>query len=170
MMKRITILGVGNVLLTDDGVGVRVIGELERKYSFPSNVRLYDGGTGGMSLLSIIEEADHLIVVDSVLVGEPPGTIVTFDFEQLPSGLTRKLSSHEIDVIEVLNIAEALGKRPPTVIVGIQPKDVTSYGTKLLIEEQIPELVQAVLGELRNVGIEATPREKNPMACKDGRI
>jgi hydrogenase maturation protease len=154
MMKRITILGVGNILLTDEGVGVRVIEELERNFSFPSNVNLYDGGTGGLSLLSVIEKTDYLIVVDSVLGGEPPGTIIKFNFEDLPSGLTRKLSSHEIDMIEVLNVAQALGKRPPTVIIGIQPKDISSYSTKLTIREYIPKLVECILAELKSLGIE----------------
>jgi hydrogenase maturation protease len=153
-MKRITILGVGNILLTDEGVGVRVIEELERNFSFPSNVNLYDGGTGGLSLLSVIETTDYLIVVDSVLVGEPPGTITKFNFEDLPSGLTRKLSSHEIDMIEVLNVAQALEKRPPTVIIGIQPKDISSYSTELTIGEHIPKLVECILTELKSLGIE----------------
>jgi hydrogenase maturation protease len=153
-MKRITILGVGNILLTDEGVGVRVIEELERNFSFPSNVNLYDGGTGGLSLLSVIEKTDYLIVVDSVLVGEPPGTIIKFNFEDLPSGLTRKLSSHEIDMIEVLNVAQVLGKRPPTIIIGIQPKDISSYSTELTIGEYIPKLVECILTELKRLGIE----------------
>ncbi|MFQ5638184.1 MAG: HyaD/HybD family hydrogenase maturation endopeptidase [bacterium] len=158
MRKKITILGVGNILLTDEGVGVRVIEELERNFTFPSNVEVYDGGTGGMSLLSVIEEADYLIVVDSVLVGESAGTIVKFNFADLPSDLTRKLSAHEIDIIEVLNIAQVLGKRPPTVIIGIQPKDISSYGTKLTIEKHIPELVELVIDELKTLGFQATPK------------
>ncbi len=149
----IIILGVGNVLLTDEGVGVRVIEELQQNYVFPPDVELYDGGTGGLSLLSVVERADHLIVVDSVLVGEKPGTIVKFDYEDLPPGLTRKLSSHEIDVIEMLKIAEVLGKRPPTTIIGIQPKDISSYGTELLIREHIPEFIKFILEELKALGV-----------------
>jgi hydrogenase maturation protease len=161
-MKRITILGVGNILLTDEGVGVRVIQELEQNFSFPSNVTLYDGGTGGLSLLSIITKTDYLIILDSVLIGESPGTIVKFNFEDLPSGLTRKLSAHEIDIIEVLRVAEALGKRPPTVVIGIQPKDISSYGTKLTIENHIPKLIEVILDELKTLGIEATPKQVQP--------
>ncbi len=156
-MNRIVVLGVGNLLRTDDGVGVRVIQELEARFSFPPNVRLYDGGTGGLGLLSIIEEADYLVVVDSVLVGEPPGTVVSFDVENLPSTLTRKISSHEIDVLDVLDIARRLGKLPPTVIVGIQPQDIVSFGTELKIGRHVPALLERVLDELKDIGVEATP-------------
>ncbi|MFQ5605286.1 MAG: HyaD/HybD family hydrogenase maturation endopeptidase [bacterium] len=159
MLKKVTIIGIGNILLTDEGVGVRVIEELQQNFSFPPNVQLYDGGTGGMSLLAIIENTDQLIVVDSVLIGEPPGTIVKFKFEDLPSGLIRKLSAHEIDVIDVLNIAEALEKRPPTVIIGIQPKDISTYGTELTIQEHIPKLIEFILKELKSLGIEATSKK-----------
>lgn len=159
MKKQITILGVGNILLKDEGVGVRVIEELEQRFCFPSNVKLCDGGTAGMSLLPIVEDADYLIVVDAVLVGEPPGNIVKFNFEELPSNLTRKLSSHEIDVIEVLKVAEALGKRPPTVIIGIQPKDISSYGTVLTIKNHIPKLIDFILEELETLGIEVVSNQ-----------
>ena len=72
---RIVVLGVGNILLKDEGVGVRVIEKLQGQYTLPENVRVVDGGTQGLWLLSTIQEADHLIVVDAVLGGDEPGTI-----------------------------------------------------------------------------------------------
>jgi hydrogenase maturation protease len=158
-MKQVTILGVGNILLTDEGIGVYVVKELERNYSFPSNVELYDGGTGGLGLLSLIEKTDHLIIVDSVLVEEPPGTVVKFDFEDLPPRLKRKLSAHETDIIDVLQIAEALDKRPPTTIFGIQPRDISTFSTELSIKDRIPEIIELILKELRNFGLEVVPRK-----------
>jgi hydrogenase maturation protease len=149
----ILVLGVGNILLTDEGVGVRVIEELQQNYVFPHDVELYDGGTGGLSLLAVIERAEHLIVVDSVLVGKKPGTIVKFGFEDLPADLTRKISSHEIDLIDVLKIAEILGKRPSTTFIGIQPKDISSYGTELLIGEYVPAFVKVIIEELKSLGV-----------------
>lgn len=160
IMKHILILGVGNLLLSDDGFGVRVIEILHRDYVLPPQVELYDGGTGGLGLLPIIEKADYLIIIDTVLVGEPPGTIVKFNYENLPSGIVRKLSSHEIDIIETLNIAGNLGKRPPTVIIGIQPNDISSYGTKLSISEHIPRMIEIILDELQHLGIEISRNSK----------
>jgi hydrogenase maturation protease len=154
MPKQITVLGVGNVLLGDEGVGVRVVEELEKICRPPPNVTFYDGGTGGLSLLPIIEEADYLIVVDAVLVGEPPGTVVRFSIDDLPANLERRISGHELGVIDVLAMAEILGKRPPTVVIGIQPRDITHYSTELSIGEHVPELAALVLEELRAVGVE----------------
>lgn len=157
--QHITILGVGNILLTDDGLGVQAIQELERTCAFPPNVILYDGGTGGLGLLPVIEQAERLIVVDAVLVEAAPGTVVRFDFEDLPATLTRRLSAHEIDIIEVLKVAESLGKRPPTVIIGMQPEDISTYGTELTVKTHLPKLVSAILEELESYGIKTVPAE-----------
>lgn len=159
-MAQITVLGIGNILLTDEGVGVRVVERLRREFSFPPNVVLYDGGTGGMSLLSVIERTDHLIVVDAVLVNEPPGTIVKFDFESTPADLERKMSAHDINIIDVLRMAETLDKRPPTVIIGIQPGDISTYSTALSREMDVPGVMAAVLEELRSIGVEPMVRER----------
>jgi hydrogenase maturation protease len=157
--SRVTILGVGNVLLTDEGVGVRAIERLGDEYRFPANVEVYDGGTGGMGLLSVVEAADYLIVVDAVLCGAPPGTVVRFPAEDLPEGLTRKVSAHEVDILEVLRVAELLGKRPPTLIVGIQPRDISTTGTELSDDGYATRLAAAVIEELAGLGIEAAPKE-----------
>ena len=112
-----------------------------------------------MGLLAPIEETDYLIIVDAVLVDEAPGTIVRMDFESIPSHLRRPVSSHEIDIIDVLRMADILEKRPPTVIIGIQPRDIVTYGTELTIESHIPALIKRVLDELRALGVEAREKE-----------
>jgi hydrogenase maturation protease len=147
------------VLLTDEGVGVWAIEKLGKEYCFPENVELYDGGTGGMGLLSVVEAADYLIVVDAVLCGAPPGTVVRFPAEEIPEGFTRKVSAHEVDILEVLRVAELLGKRPQTVIVGIQPLDISTTGTELSDDRYVTRLVAAVIEELAGRGIEAAPKE-----------
>ena len=90
MTDRITILGVGNILLRDEGVGVRVVEELKKGYTFPENVSLVDGGTQGLWLLATIQESDHLIVVDAVLGGGEPGSLYRLEREDLPKGLRFK--------------------------------------------------------------------------------
>jgi hydrogenase maturation protease len=152
-MKNVLILGVGNILLTDEGVGVRVIEELDRNYVIPSSVELYDGGTGGLSLLPIVSKADYLIIVDSVLVDEEPGTIVRFNIEDIPHTLKRKLSSHEVDILDVISIAEAFDKRPPAVVIGVQPQDISSFGTDMLIGNCIPDIIKVIQKELQSLGI-----------------
>ncbi|OQY47417.1 MAG: hydrogenase expression/formation protein, partial [Desulfobacteraceae bacterium 4572_87] len=82
--KQITVLGVGNILFTDEGVGVRVLERLNEQYDFPSNVAMVDGGVLGMNLLGTISEADHLIVIDAVRNGQEPGTLYRLEGEEIP--------------------------------------------------------------------------------------
>lgn len=161
--KRIMVLGVGNILLKDEGVGVRVIERLRENYSFPENVELYDGATAGLDLLPVMEGVDNLIVVDTVKTTEEPGAIFRFTLEDINVKVPYKTSLHQIGMIEVFAIAEALDKKiGPTVIIGIQPEDMTPWGLELTptIEAKVPELMSMVLKELEAIGIKATPLEK----------
>jgi hydrogenase maturation protease len=161
--KRIMVLGVGNILLKDEGVGVRVIERLREEYSFPDNVELYDGATAGLDLLPVLEGVDNLIVVDTVKTTEEPGAIFRFTLEDINVKVPYKTSLHQIGMVEVFAIAEALDKKiGPTVIIGIQPEDMTPWGLELTptIEAKVPELMSMVLKELEAVGITAVPLEK----------
>jgi hydrogenase maturation protease len=155
---RIVVLGVGNILLKDEGVGVRVIEELQRQYTLPENVRVVDGGTQGLWLLSTLEEADQLIVVDVVLGGGEPGTIYRLTKDDLPTGLRIKQSAHDSDLVEALNYCALLEMGPKTVIVvGIEPADIQPFGVDLTekIAAKVNELVLRVIDELKALGIES---------------
>jgi len=154
---RILILGVGNILQKDEGVGVRVVQEMARSYSFPPGVELLDGATAGVALLSRIKEFDHLIVVDTVQAGAEPGAVFRFTPEEAGfSELPFRTSVHEMGLPEVLTLAEVIGRRPQTVIIGIQPEDMVSLSEDLspLIQSKVPEVIELVLEELRKLGIE----------------
>ncbi|HAP67189.1 MAG TPA: hydrogenase HupD, partial [Nitrospinae bacterium] len=84
-VPKILILGIGNILLKDEGVGVKVIERLKRDYKFPSNIELIDGGTAGFGLIDLLEGAEHLIIVDAVQGNDEPGSIYRFKFEDMPS-------------------------------------------------------------------------------------
>ncbi len=155
---RIVVLGVGNILLKDEGVGVRVIEELQRQYTLPESVRVVDGGTQGLWLLSTIQQADHLIVVDAVLGGDEPGTIYRLTKNDLPKGLRVKQSAHDSDLVEALNLCALLEAEPKSVVVvGIEPADIQPYGVDLTekIAAKVDELVLRVLGELQALGVES---------------
>lgn len=155
---RIVVLGVGNVLLRDEGVGVRTIEELQRQYTLPANVRVVDGGTQGLWLLSTIQEADHLIVVDAVLGGDEPGTIYRLTRDDLPKGLRIKQSAHDSDLVEALNLCALLDAQPKSVVVvGIEPADIQPFGVDLTekIATKVDELVLRVLDELKALGVES---------------
>ncbi|MGO9120763.1 MAG: HyaD/HybD family hydrogenase maturation endopeptidase [Desulfomonilaceae bacterium] len=155
---RIVVLGVGNILLKDEGVGVRVIEELQRQYTLPENVRVVDGGTQGLWLLSTLEEADQLIVVDVVLGGGEPGTMYRLTKDELPKGLRVKQSAHDSDLVEALNYCALLEMGPRNVIViGIEPADIEPFGVDLTekIAAKVNELVLRVIDELKALGIES---------------
>ena len=157
---KIVVLGVGNTLLKDEGVGVRVVEELKKKFTFPSNVRLVDGGTQGLWLLPTLQEADRLVVIDAVLGKCEPGSIYRLEKDDLPKGLRLKQSAHDSDLIEALNLCALLDQAPQTVVViGIEPEDISAYGLHLTptIESRVPALVDQVLVELGKLGVAATP-------------
>ncbi|MGC8658717.1 MAG: HyaD/HybD family hydrogenase maturation endopeptidase [Desulfomonilaceae bacterium] len=161
-MDRITVLGVGNILLRDEGVGVRVIEELKRNYTFPENVSLVDGGTQGLWLLATIQESDHLIVVDAVLGGGEPGSIYRFEKEDLPKGLRLKQSAHDSDLVEALNLCSLLENGPKSVVViGVEPQDITPFGLELSpeIECRVEDMVNRVIMEVGKLGV--TPQKIN---------
>jgi hydrogenase maturation protease len=152
--QRILVLGVGNILLKDEGVGVRVIEQLQAEYSFSPNVRLMDGGTLGIRLLDDITGADHLIVVDAVRNDQPPGTLYRLPAEELTRCVSFKNSLHQTGLLETLAYAEMLEQRPTTVVIGIEPEDISPWGTELTpsVLEHMAALLDNVLKEIRQAG------------------
>lgn len=165
--NRIVVLGVGNILLTDEGVGVRVVEELDRRYAFPDNVSLVDGGTQGLALMATIQEADHLVVVDAVMGGGTPGTIYRLEKEDLPKGLRMKQSAHDSDLIEALNLSALIDQSPQSVVViGIEPESLTPFNLELSepVKGKVEELIKLVLDELSTLGIEPEKKSLEPRA------
>lgn len=153
--KNITVLGIGNILLSDEGVGVHVVNELSKK-TLPENISVVEGGTDGFRLMNIIMEADWLIVIDAVKGGDEPGTIYRFsidDVKSCPSGF--KTSVHQIGILEVIDLSGLIGNTPQTTIIGIEPKSL-EMGLELSpeIREKIPQIIEIVLEEID--GIEKT--------------
>jgi hydrogenase maturation protease len=152
--RKILVLGVGNILLHDEGIGVRIIEELQARYEFSDNVEFFDGGTLGLRLLDPIAGTDHLIVVDAVQNGEPPGTLYRLDAENLNKRVSFKNSLHQLDLVETLAYAEILGNRPTTVIVGIEPADISPWGLELteVVQSRMEEMCGRVLEEIQMAG------------------
>lgn len=122
---RTVVLGLGNVLMADDGVGLAALARLEDEWFIPHEVELVDGGTWGMNLLPVIERADRVIILDAIDLGDPPGTLIRLEGDEIPRFLGLKLSPHQVDLREVLALAELRGTLPGQVIaLGIQPARV----------------------------------------------
>lgn len=151
---RILVLGIGNVLLTDEGVGVRVIEALRSSFDFSDNVLLMDGGTLGLGLLDSIMEADSLLVIDAVCAASPPGTLHRMTDNDLHRALNGKNSLHDLGLAETLTAARMLDKRLDVVILGVEPENINNWSTCLTetIERRIPHLVAAALCEVECMG------------------
>jgi hydrogenase maturation protease len=152
---KIVILGVGNLLLSDEGVGVHVANEL-MKMDLPPEVSVVEGGTDGFRLLNVITEADRLIVIDAVKGGADPGSIYRFDIDDVrncPSGF--KTSVHQIGILEVIDLSELIGKKPHTTIIGIEPKSI-EMGMELTpeIKSKVPRIIELIFEELRKHNID----------------
>lgn len=150
----ILVLGVGNILLGDEGTGVRVVQKLEDEYVFSENVELYDGGTLGLKLLEPICRSRFAIVVDIVRGGGAPGTIYRIPEKDLSKKIPYKSSLHELNIVETLIYAEELGNKPETVVIGIEPGDWTSWSTELTepVRNRMEDFVAVVLGEIEKAG------------------
>ncbi len=120
-MNKAVILGVGNVLLSDEGVGIHAVRTLEKE-SLPEGVEVFDGGTEGFGLMDVIADLDRLVVVDCVRGGEPPGTIYCFEVGELGVPIDKyQTSVHQVGILEILHLVELVGKRPRTTIIGVEP-------------------------------------------------
>jgi hydrogenase maturation protease len=148
--KRIVILGVGNVLLSDEGVGVHVANRL-MEMELPPNVEVIEGGTHGFRLMNIVTEADRLVVVDAVKGGASPGSIYRFDIKDAPSYPdVFKTSAHQIGILEVIHLSELVGRIPETTIIGVEPKSL-AMGLELSpqVADKLPKVVETVLKEVQ---------------------
>ena len=149
--KDILILGIGNLLLKDEGIGVHVVNKM-KEMSVPDNVEVLDGGTAGLDLVDFIEGRKKLIVIDAVNAGEKPGTLYRLTEENLDIKPKAISSFHEIDFIDALHMSEIVNSKPEEIVViGIEPKDMSS-GLELSpeIEERIPEIIKLVMKELNH--------------------
>jgi hydrogenase maturation protease len=147
--RPILILGIGNILLRDEGVGVRVI-ERMQKIRLPDDVELIDGGTAGADLMDVLAERKKVIVIDAVQADCEPGTILRFTADDLtgPDGVG--MSLHELGLGEALKMTKQLGCAPENVVVfGIKPKDI-SCGLELSeqISASVPQVIELVLAEI----------------------
>ncbi|MEO5338592.1 MAG: HyaD/HybD family hydrogenase maturation endopeptidase [Magnetospirillum sp. WYHS-4] len=154
MKEKVLVLGVGNILLGDEGVGVRIVEELERRFRLPPEVTALDGGTSGMDLLNPISDCQVLIIADAVRTGASPGTVVRLDGDEVPALFRSKLSPHQVGISDVL-AAAALTERVPgrIILFGVVPENL-DLGLDLsdLIAPLVGTVVGLIADELRSLG------------------
>jgi hydrogenase maturation protease len=155
-MKQITVLGVGNILMQDEGFGVRVVERLLNHYSFPPNVQVLDGGTLGMELLRFLVGTDNLILIDAVSGQLPPGSFYRFRNDEVKAYFKEKVSMHELGIQDVLAIMEVLEKPAKEImIMGVQPFAI-DIGLELtpIVAETMDNVVKEILQVLKDWQVE----------------
>jgi hydrogenase maturation protease len=121
----ITVLGLGNILMSDEGVGVHVVNEFQKRYQTPDHVEIVDGGAAGLDLIPFIEGRERVLMVDAVNFDREPGFIDTLENDEIPIRLTQKASMHHLGLMDVLCIVRMSGNMPRELcIIGIQPKSL----------------------------------------------
>ncbi|MHC4387066.1 MAG: HyaD/HybD family hydrogenase maturation endopeptidase [Planctomycetota bacterium] len=141
-LSSIVVLGIGNILLSDEGIGVRVVEEL-LKVQVPKEAEVIDGGTSGADLLDVICNRRKVIVIDAVDADVPPGTILRMKPEEVNGGTSGGVSLHELGIIETLAMAKMLDSSPEEVVlIGIKPKEI---GCGLELSPEIAAVVPAVV-------------------------
>jgi hydrogenase maturation protease len=154
------ILGLGNVLLGDDGVGGAAIARLLEDYSVPRGARVLDGGTLGLSLLPYLQEAETVILVDAIRADAAPGTLVRLDGDQVAPAVATRLSPHQIGVADLLDGARWLDQYPGRlVLLGIVPESMDLIvGLSPVVARTMPELVVRVVEEAATLGFAFIPK------------
>ena len=158
------VLGLGNLLRRDEGLGIRALWLLQKHYRLPESVETVGGGTLGLELLSYIEGAECVIVLDAAVTDGPPGTVICLRGDEVPAFLGIRPSPHEIGLPDLLAVARLRGSAPAEIVLfGMQP-EVIELGWDLspTIAGELEKLVEAVAAELVSCGIPVTPIQQAP--------
>lgn len=157
IMKKngVTILGVGNTILSDEGFGVHFINWLSERYRFPDGVTVVDGGTLGFFLLDTITSCDTLIVVDVIKVDDIPGSIYRFTHNEIDRYLPPPTSAHEVSFVDVLYQAELMDELPETIFFCIVPENYSNLTIEITatMKNSFLSLEKLLLEELSRFGI-----------------
>jgi len=169
--RSLLILGLGNVLCGDDGLGVAAVELLRRQYRVPERVRVVDGGTLGLALLSQFAPTDDAILVDAVRTDDPPGSLVRLEGDDVGPAVRGRLSCHQVGVAELLDALRWLGSYPRHVtLVGLVPETLdVQVARSAAVERQIPALVEHVVTEANRLGYELLPTTAGGMVPSGGR-
>ncbi len=160
---KILLLGIGNLLFGDEGVGIHFINYIRKKYRFEGDhtIDLVDGGTLAQRLIPIIVEYDQVIIIDTINApGIKAGELYFFDFDVIPNAVDWQGSAHEVEMLQTLNMMNLSGDRPPTMIMGIVPTtiELTEFSLSQEILNAVPLMEKTLLTYLKTVGIDSIKR------------
>jgi hydrogenase maturation protease len=165
---KILVLGIGNILFGDEGIGVHLAYYLKEKYDFKSEehtVDIIDGGTLAQILIPIITDYDRVILIDCVDVDDSKiGDVYFFDFDKVPDFITWEGSAHEVEMLQTLQMIEMMGDLPPTKIVGVIPYVIGENSTFSMTQEVINAssvMEKTIIKHLEEFGVEAVVKNND---------
>jgi hydrogenase maturation protease len=159
---RVLVLGIGNILLSDEGVGVHVINRFQETLVIPDEVQVIDGGTMGLDLSPYFEGKTDVVVVDAICAdGEKPGTIRRFSDSEVMTMLGERISPHQIGLSDLLACTAVDTQLPENIVLlGIVPESLdTSLDLSPTIQAKVDDLVGLIRVELEAVGIALEPKQ-----------
>jgi hydrogenase maturation protease len=153
--EMITILGVGNILLADEGFGVHFVRWLSERYKPLENVSIIDGGTLGYALIDIICSCDHLIVIDVLKAKDTPGSIYRFNTQEMQAHMPPPTTAHEVTFFDVLFKVELMDELPETLFLCIAPQEYGEMKMEMtpVMREKFPVMEQFLLEELSKLNV-----------------
>ena len=163
------VLGIGNVLLQDEGLGVHALAELQRRFTFDEGVELLDGGTAGVELMRYLDGREHVVVIDAIAAGHPPGSVFRVEGEDVPRTFHQRISPHQIGLSDVLATALITDALPAEIVMfGVEPHTMkTGLALTPVVEASLDKLVDTVVGELRRIGHAVQERGNPAPRCKE---
>jgi hydrogenase maturation protease len=161
-MADILVIGMGNILMQDEGMGVRAVELLESRYLLPAGVEVIDGGTAGTELFQPMRNRERLIVADCVNTGAPPGTLLRLVDQEVPAFFQTKISNHQLGLSDLLGLLALSDSAPQHVtIIGMVPWQMeNTIGLSEESRAALERMVEMLLDELRLAGVEPQLRER----------
>jgi hydrogenase maturation protease len=164
-MTKNIVIGVGNLLFCDDGIGVIATAYLKENFEFMPELELLDGGTLGFNLLEYFLNYDNVFIIDTISTNDEAGTIYKIPSDELLGSSRYKNTAHEVEVVQMLEACELYGKRANITVFGIIPQDINSVkiGLSEILYAKFAMLVQSVIQELEELGVKVTRRNDSSL-------
>ena len=163
MKRKIVVIGIGNILFKDEGVGIYASKYLKENYDFSIAVDIIDGGTLGFKLMTYYQSYDRVIILDTVSIKDEAGSIYNLPSDALMGLGSYRQTAHEVEVVEMLEICSMVESMAEVSVIGIVPKDIESVEIDLTneLKERFYGFIEAVLKELEGVGVEVVKKRSS---------
>ena len=159
------VIGVGNTLFKDDGIGVYMACYVKSNYTFSSEIVILDGGTLGLNLIEYLQAYDEVIILDTLSIDEEPGKLYRIPAEEFYGLGAHRNTAHEVEVIQMLEAGALYDLKANVTILGVVPEDISSVaiGISPTLEKQFANYLQLVLDEISALGIKAVQIKEKPL-------